>query len=660
MDKDTRSAIAKVTAVSPKGAVRGTGFLVAADLVATALHNIADRKETPLKPFEQIKLEFPDYATAATLLEYDRDADCAILRCEQPPPPAKYRPLALQALERSGGEWETWGFPNLQRLDGLTVNGDVTNHLGELEGQSVIQLYSKQLAAGIGGDARGLSGSPVLMRNVVVGLMRFALGAEDRTAGGVLYACPAGFLAALNKENGLKVQAMPKVAALLNPDQLSGLVPLYVAEFEGKHDTLEYIVWYALGAELEDIIHPDSPFAEIVSSLVAWTNGQGSGPIEALLRATLAALPNSKALREFLQAQKLSAVMQPVNVGTLIFNTTMTLNTLSALATLRPDVRDIAAMYAEDFATILQQLRVIELYKGLHNILHKLQFKLEAIEFALSSPPSDARANEKLERYAGEIADLAQDAEGKIDAMKGQVDGLNPAETERGWIEWLRARAAEMKEVALPSASQEDRGQVYTSLRSQVNQAAPQINRALAEAAGRLRFVNLVDMIDAVISRAPPTGPDIRTMINGASAVGALRICVAGLIKEHFSWQRVSSDLEGAKSSIRHQPQGKIFEWPAFEQRVRALCAISPTATWAMRLLGYLDSWIKATPNSKPEADEKKAGQIAFLTFSGACNDRFYDVDDAVKDVSEKIIQLAEPLKDLLAAAKPPTAGQTP
>jgi hypothetical protein len=660
MDEDTRAAIAKVTAVSPNGAVRGTGFLVAPDLVATALHNVADRKQTPLKPFEQIKLEFPGYVGTATLVEYDRDADCAILRCEQPPPPTKYKPLALQALERSGGEWETWGFPNLQRLDGLTVNGDVTNHLGELEGQSVIQLYSKQLAAGIGGDARGLSGSPVLMRNVVVGLMRFALGAEDRTAGGVVYACPARFLAALNKEKSLKIQAMPKVTTLLNPAQMSALIPLYVAEFGEQHDTLEYIIWYALGADLEDIIHPDSPFPEIVSSLVAWANGQGSGPIEALLRATLGALPNSRVLRGFFQAQNLSAVMQPINVGTQIFNATMTLNTLSVLAKLRPDVQAIAGMYTEDFATILQQLRVIELYKGLHNILHKLQFKLEAIELALSSPASDAKANEKLERYAGEIVDLAQDAEGKIDALKGQVDGLNPAETERGWIDWLRARAAEMKEVAQPSASEEERGQVYTSLRSQVNQAAPQINRALAEAAGRLRFVNLVDMIDAVISRATPTDPEIRTMINGASAVGALRISVAGLIKEHFSWQRVSSDLEGAKSSIRHQPQGKVFEWPAFEQRVRGLCAISPTAVWAIRLLGYLDSWAKATPNSKPEADEKKAGQIAFLTFSGACNDRFYDVDDAVKDMSEKIVQLADPLRDLLAAARPPIAGQTP
>jgi hypothetical protein len=657
MDEATRAAIAKITAVSPAGPGRGTRVHVAPPLVGTALHNVADRRQAPIIPFQQIQVEFPGHATTATLLESDPNADCAVLRCETAPPSARYTPLLLQALERSGGDWETWGFPNLQRLDGLTVNGDVTNHLGQLEGQPAIQLYSKQFAAGLGADARGLSGSPVLMRNMVVGSMRFALGAEDRTAGGVLYACPVNFLAALNKQQNFTVQAMPHVASVLDAAQLTALIPVYVAEFETRQKTFLAVVAFGLGYDLADLVDPTSPFAKIIAELLSRTNGQGSGPMEALLRASLGARPDSPTLRGFFEAQNLSSVLQPINLGKKIFETVLTLNTLSALARLRPEVQAIIAMYAEDFAEILERLHVIELYKALHNILHKLQFRLEAIELALSSPASDDRANDKLERYASEITDLAVDAEGKIDALKGKVEGLNPAESERGWINALRARAAEMKDVAQPTASQEDRGQVYTSLRSQVNQASPQINRALAEAAGSLRLAALVDMIDADISRAPPTDAEMTSMIAGSAAIGAIRVAVAGLIKEHFAWQRISSDLEGAKSSIRHQPQGKIFEWPAFEERVRALCAIYPAATWSKRLLTYLDAWIAATPNVKPGPDEKKAGQIAFLTFCGACNDRFYDVDDAVKEMSEKIVQLTDPLRELLAAVGPPNAG---
>jgi hypothetical protein len=74
-------------------------------------------------------------------------------------------------------------------------------------------------------------------------------------------------------------------------------------------------------------------------------------------------------------------------------------------------------------------------------------------------------------------------------------------------------------------------------------------------------------------------------------------------------------------------------------------------------LLTYLDKWIAATPSAKPGPDEKKAGQMAFATFYGACNDRFYDVDDAVKDMSEKIVLLTDPLRDLLDAVRPRNAG---
>lgn len=221
MDQNIRAAIARITAVGPKGPVRGTAFLVAGDLVATALHNVADRREDPFRPFEQISLQFPGHATEATLVDHDREADCAVLRCTHPPPAELHQPLSLRPLERSGDEWEAWGYPNLQRKDGLTVNGVIDNHLGELNNGKVIQLSCKQLAAGVGGDARGLSGGPVLVRDQVVGLLRFALGAEDRTAGGTLYACP---IQKLIGKAGLLIQAAPKVTALLTDAQLAMLI----------------------------------------------------------------------------------------------------------------------------------------------------------------------------------------------------------------------------------------------------------------------------------------------------------------------------------------------------------------------------------------------------------------------------------------------------
>ncbi|RXT45671.1 effector-associated domain EAD1-containing protein [Bradyrhizobium betae] len=640
MDESTRAVIAQVTARSPAGLVRGTAFLVAHDLVATALHNVADRNQEEAVFFQDIKLTFPDHETAATPVKGDRIADCMLLRCEVAPPSETHTPLALRELHRSGGEWETYGYANMQPADGLTVSGDVTNHAGELFGGPAIQLYSKQLAGGIGGDARGLSGGPVLMRDVVVGLMRFALGDEDHTIGGVVYACPVKFFAVLDPV--LSVQQMPTVQTVLDDDRVKELIPIYVKEFSAADNALGTIVKYSLGLELDQVTNPGQPFETIVTYLLTWANQQGSGPMEALLNATLRARPANNDLRELCKRYA-PGVLNPPDIGGMIYKAARALEVLSALVKTNAPANAIACSYRGDVLIILQQVHVVEQYKALHNILHNLQFKLEAIELALSSPATDLRANSALERFAEEIHDYAQDAEEKI-------RGLDTDQVEMGWINALKARSDEMREVADPAASMNDRGQVYTTLRSAVTTAAPQINRSLAESAGKLGLLALMTMIDEVVSVSDPAPSEAKDLASGAAAVGTIRVSVAGLIKEHFAWQAVSTEVDGAMNSIRHQPQGKIFQWPLFEKRLRALCAMYPEELWSKRLLERLDKWIVATPNARPDAIEREQGKIALLAFSGSCDDRFYRLDESVKLMSEKIVQLAPSLNRLLGA----------
>ncbi|KQX52448.1 MULTISPECIES: trypsin-like serine peptidase [unclassified Ensifer] len=219
MDQKTRDAIAKVTVTRPDGAGRGTAFLITKDLVATALHTVADRREEIPAPYGPIVLEFPGHTTQAELVGYDREADCAVLRCVNPPRTA---PLQMRGLGRSGDPWQTWGYPNLQSLNGLALDGEVTTTHGELYGEkNIIQLFCNQLAAGLGADARGLSGSPVLANDRVVGIMRFALGPDERVAGGVLYACP---IWKLHGVAGLVVEVAPVVGPGNTDDDLAAVI----------------------------------------------------------------------------------------------------------------------------------------------------------------------------------------------------------------------------------------------------------------------------------------------------------------------------------------------------------------------------------------------------------------------------------------------------
>lgn len=219
MDQKTRDAIAKVTVTRPDGAGRGTAFLITKDLVATALHTVADRREETPAPYGPIVLEFQSHTTQADLVGYDKEADCAVLRCVNPPRAA---PLQMRGLGRSGDPWQTWGYPNLQSLNGLALDGEVTTTHGELYGEkNIIQLFCNQLAAGLGADARGLSGSPVLANDRVIGIMRFALGPDERVAGGVLYACPIWKLHGIA---GLVVEVGPVVGPGNTDDDLAAVI----------------------------------------------------------------------------------------------------------------------------------------------------------------------------------------------------------------------------------------------------------------------------------------------------------------------------------------------------------------------------------------------------------------------------------------------------
>ena len=232
MQSSTRAGIARIDVMQQGRSIsRGTGFLAADGLVLTALHVVADRTKESLTPYPgEIVLTFPDHTTKAVIHEnyFDRMADWALLKCETAPP---VRPLPLAELRKGGIAWETYGFPDANPRDGLVNVGDVTNHQGILEGNSVFQLYSREAAAGQGEPVKGLSGSPVIVENAVVGVLRFALMNKDQqTVAGTLYACPLA-------------SVLKKASSLLPmPDPCFGLPGLPRQDL--PPDPFRYLAWF--------------------------------------------------------------------------------------------------------------------------------------------------------------------------------------------------------------------------------------------------------------------------------------------------------------------------------------------------------------------------------------------------------------------------------
>ena len=191
MQPSVRNAIARIDVMQQGRCIsRGTGFLVADGLVLTALHVVADRNQPSLMPYPgEIALTFPTASAKATIHEeyWDRMADWVLLRCDAV---TGVCPLPLAELRDDGCAWETYGFPDANPRDGMVNIGEVSNRLGTLEGNPVYQLFSREASAGQGEPVKGLSGSPVIVQNAAVGLLRFALMKDGQTVAGTVYACP--------------------------------------------------------------------------------------------------------------------------------------------------------------------------------------------------------------------------------------------------------------------------------------------------------------------------------------------------------------------------------------------------------------------------------------------------------------------------------------
>ena len=173
---------------------RGTAFLVLPSVVLTAYHVVADRMAEGLELHGEITLEFPDCQLPATVDPNlcDKAEDWAILRC---PTPEGLEPLSVALIDERGSEWQSYGFPDANPRDGMAFGGTVEDHRARLEGVEVLQLFSRQAAAGRGAPVRGLSGAPVIVGSTVVGHMRFALMKDGETVAGTLYACPISSVA---------------------------------------------------------------------------------------------------------------------------------------------------------------------------------------------------------------------------------------------------------------------------------------------------------------------------------------------------------------------------------------------------------------------------------------------------------------------------------
>jgi AAA-like domain/Trypsin-like peptidase domain len=186
--RDSLSLLKNACAYIEAGNSRGTGYLVSSEHVITCEHVVRG-----IAAGGELRLRFPAGERSARVKELDAGADWALLELDQPL--TDVWPLRLAAECPRGAPWEAYGFPATTGTAGVWLTGDVQDPNGDdPQGHASLVLFSREVAAGSGGQIQGISGTPVLVGGTVVGHIKRIVPDDSevpRAQLGLLYACSA-------------------------------------------------------------------------------------------------------------------------------------------------------------------------------------------------------------------------------------------------------------------------------------------------------------------------------------------------------------------------------------------------------------------------------------------------------------------------------------
>src|SRR5262249_9637589 len=119
----------------------------------------------------------------------------------------------------------------------------------------------------------------------------------------------------------------------------------------------------------------------LINDLISWIERRGIGTLEAFLHSAILARPESLALRQFCK-EHFPKSLDELQAAELVQGFDTGLRLLIDMAN-NPTVRQISGAFRADMSFTSRQIQLLNQYKSLHDILHELQMKFDAIATAL-------------------------------------------------------------------------------------------------------------------------------------------------------------------------------------------------------------------------------------------------------------------------------------
>jgi len=194
-----KAACGRISAIDDSGQViAGTVYLVSTATVATCAHVV----ESAVLSTIRINIAGASCKILGTP-RIDREQDCALINLAGAPPGTSPLPLARGCSWKA--PWDGYGFPAAACGAGLTLAGVVCDpNATDDTSAAVLELHCEEAASGMATPMSGWSGSPVVVKGLVVGHLKRVVGDTNdlaRPAFGKVWATPsASVLRAMGHE----------------------------------------------------------------------------------------------------------------------------------------------------------------------------------------------------------------------------------------------------------------------------------------------------------------------------------------------------------------------------------------------------------------------------------------------------------------------------
>jgi len=425
-------------------------------------------------------------------------------------------------------------------------------------------------------------------------------------------------------------------------DRSGQLKELHAAILSGFDiNELIQIVRFEMGDDLKSMVAVDKGLDAVVFLLLEKIEKRGTTDV--LAAAVCKARPSNPLIRAYAEKYLASAVASrsPAAMAAEVTAVLQSVADGAQVPGVDGKVKAVVLRFANELAAASLLTNLLRQYKVLHDQLHIIDHRLlGVIKSAAALFRGDEDQRLALSGYTGELRDC-------VTAAESAARKLSFAQAELGWIlnieqaaTLLEAAVAVAKPAAGEGGGTERRA--LALLRTVVGREPARINGQMMLLAGQLqapldgltRAMSDLELADATRAQA----------IRGArSAAEALRPRLQGLVVEHDAWQRIDNQLRLVPDSALQPLDDVMIIWPDLSRAANDLCDPRREAVWASSLKAAARRFDVAMVTGIT-GDQR----LALAEFARLARKRFFDVDHELDVLCSSLVQIADPLTELL------------